>query len=113
MRNVDKLKIELKEAIIDSDEYKEYLQYRAIVEKNPDLMRAVNLLRKQNFELQNAEYVGDMYQSVDDMRRQFDYIYSQDMVSHFLTSELCLCRMIQDVCKEIIRDIDINLDFLG
>ena len=113
MRNVDKLKIELKQAIIDSDEYKEYLHYKAMIEKKPDLMRSVNELRRQNFELQNAEYVEDMYQAVDDMRERFDYVYEQGIVRCFLNSELCLCRMIQDICKEIIQDVDFDLDFLN
>ena len=49
MSQIDTLTEELKKAIVESDEYKEFLRLSEIVDKYPDIKRAVDDYRRENF----------------------------------------------------------------
>lgn len=112
MREIDRLKNELKVAVRNSEEYENYLYYKNLLAENPALEHSVNELRRQTFNFQTSENLGNSYEAIDDIRRRFDYVRSQDLANDFLKAELCLCRMVQDICKSVIEDIDFDLDFL-
>jgi len=38
---------------------------------------------------------------------------NQNMVNRYLLAEVCLCRMVQDICRTVVDAIDFDLDFLG
>ncbi|MFR7775561.1 MAG: hypothetical protein ACLU3H_11515 [Lachnospira pectinoschiza] len=37
----------------------------------------------------------------------------QDMVNRYLLSEVCLCRMVQDICRTVVETIEFDVDFLN
>ena len=112
MREIDRLKSELAEAVKNSQEYKNYSICKGLLAGKPDLERTVNEIRRQNFEFQNSEDFDDSFDAINDISRRFECVSAEDVANDFLKAELCLCRMVQDICKTIIEDIDFNLDFL-
>ena len=52
MGRIDELKAELIQAVLDSEEYREYKRLEAEVSKNADLKRAIDEFRRRNFEIQ-------------------------------------------------------------
>ena len=112
MREIDRMKFELAEAVKKSEEYINYIKCKNLLAEKPDIERSVNEMRRQNFEYQNSEDFDDSFEAIDDLNHKFEYECSQDVANNFVKAELCLCRMVQDICKTIIEDIDLNLDFL-
>jgi len=112
MEKIDELKEELKKAILESDEYKEYKSLEAQIKKNPDLKRAVDELRRQNFEMQYGDTESDMLRASEELNQRFKDIREQDPVNRYLSAEICLCRMIQDICLSVVETVDFDMDFL-
>lgn len=111
IEDTERLSKELATALKGSEEYKSYQFYRQLLQDNPDLEREVNELRKQNFELQNSD-IEDGYEAVEDIRRRFEYVRSNDLANDFLIAESSFCRMVQNTLNSIITEIDFNVDFL-
>jgi len=112
MREIDRLKSELAEAVKNSEEYKNYSICKGLLAGKPDLERTVNEIRRQNFEFQNSEAFDNSFETIDEICHKFEYVSSQEVANDFFKAELCLCRMVQDICKTIVEDIEFNLDFL-
>lgn len=112
MERIDELKEEIKEAILTSDEYKEYKKLDNYIKTKPDLKRAVDEFRRENFRLQYSDDVEDVLSATEDLNRRFEDVRQQTMVNRYLTAEMCLCRMVQDVCLSIVEAIDFDMDFL-
>lgn len=112
MRNIDELKNELRETVRNSEEYREYRRLEFIIMRNPDLKRQVDEFRKRNFEIQNSEDQIDFLEATEELNRQYADVRNQDTVNRFLQAEVCLCRLVQDLCFTITEAVDFNLDFL-
>lgn len=112
MSKVDELAAQLAQAILESDEYKNFLQCRDEISRNPQLYQAVNELRKHNFELQNVGEVADMYDEVAKIYDKYAYIRTSVLANRFLRSELSVCRMIQDIQHTLVENMDFNMDFM-
>lgn len=113
MSRVDELAAELAKAIVESEEYKDFLRCKEEISKNPQLYQAVNELRRHNFELQNTEGVADMYEEVVRIFDKYAYIRTNVVANQFLRAELSVCRMIQDIQRTLIENMDFDVDFLG
>lgn len=112
MNRVDELAAELAKAIVESEEYKDFLRCKEEICKNPQLYQAVNELRRHNFELQNTEGVVDMYEEVVRIFDKYAYIRTNVVANQFLRAELSVCRMIQDIQRTLIENMDFDVDFL-
>lgn len=113
MNRVDKLSFELAEAIIESEEYKNYIRCKDEISKNPQLNQAVNDLRKHNFQLQNTDLELDMYEEVVKIFDRYAYIRTNVAANQFLRAELSMCRMIQDIQRTIVENMDFDMDFIN
>lgn len=112
MSRVDELATELADAIVESDEYKNFLKCREEISKNPQLYQAVNELRKHNFALQNSSDVEDMYGEVVKIFDKYAYIRTNVVANRFLRAELSVCRMVQDIQRTMLENMDFDVDFL-
>ena len=68
-------------AVQNSEEYQEFMKYKALVEQDPGLMERVNAFRANNFRLQND----------------------------FLDAELALCKLMQRICKSLTEGIELDV----
>ena len=109
---IDELAAELAQAILDSEEYKNFLHFRSEINKNPQLYQAVNELRRYNFEIQNSEGVQDMYDEVVKVYERYAYIRTNIVANQFLRAEMRICRMVQDIQRTLMEDIEFDVDFL-
>lgn len=112
MQRIDELKLELRKAILESEEYKEYKRLEAIIMRNPELKRNIDEFRRQNFELQNSPDVQDIFSTTNELNERYAFMRNQDSVNRYLTAEICLCRLVQDICRSVVDVVDMNLDFL-
>lgn len=112
MGRIDELKDELKSAILESNEYQEYRRLENYIKRNPDLKRAVDELRRRNFELQYSDDVEDVITQTEALNQEFADVRAQAAVNQYLAAEMCLCRLVQEICMSIVETIDFDMDFL-
>ena len=102
MQRIEQLKLELSKAIKESPEY-----------KDPNLKRSIDEFRRQNFDIQNSGKVDDIFAAQEDLNNRYADMRRQDMVNRYLLSEVCLCRMVQDICRTVVETIEFDVDFLN
>ena len=107
MQRIEQLKLELSKAIKESPEYIEYKRLEAIIDKDPNLKRSIDEFRRQNFDIQNSGKVDDIFAAQEDLNNRYADMRRQDM------SEVCLCRMVQDICRTVVETIEFDVDFLN
>ena len=105
MQKIDQLKSDIAHTIKESAEYKEYM--------DPNLKRSIDEFRRRNYEIQNCGQVEDIFAAQEELNNQYKDMRNQNMVNRYLLAEVCLCRMVQDICRTVVDAIDFDLDFLG
>jgi cell fate (sporulation/competence/biofilm development) regulator YlbF (YheA/YmcA/DUF963 family) len=69
-----------------------------------ELKMRLDAFRKQNFELQNRE---DMdLEMLEQIEQEYQSLMEDPVVNQFLSSELALCRMVQDINLALAESID-------
>ena len=107
-RPVDIKTEELVAAVLESEEYKEYLEYLAKIKEQPELYERVCDYRRRNFELQND----NMFDEVMRFQMENAAIRKNALVNEFLKAELSVCRMLQGITRTISERIELDVDFL-
>lgn len=113
MSRIEELKNELAVAVRESDEYKEYKELADYISRYPDLKRQVDELRRENFYYQVSDDIEDPIGATAQLDERFADIRRQPMVNRYLSAEMCLCRMVQDICMSVVGSIDFDVDFLN
>lgn len=101
----------LAEAIQSSDEYRAYNEAKDAIKGNLELGTKLNEYRIQNFKLQNNTDVEDYFDELDRMEQQFKELKKDPRIMAFLTAELRLCKMIQEINTTIVKLVDLELEF--
>lgn len=112
MGKIEELKAELKQAVLDSDEYREYKRLEVEVSKNANLKRAIDEFRRQNFEIQYNDEIQDIEENISQLEAKYTDIRNMGLAKSYFAAELCLCRLVQDICVSIVDVVDFDVDFL-
>lgn len=116
-RTVDNSSIDIKteelvQAILASEEYREYLECFAKIKEQPELYERVGDYRKRNFELQNMDVNDNMFDEVMRFQMENSAIRRNALVNQFLKAELSVCRMLQGITRTISDNVELDIDFL-
>lgn len=98
----------LVKAVLESEEYQNFLKIKEQVAAEPELRKEINDFRRHNFEVQNSPDVLDVYEEIDKMSREYEEFRKNPLVDEFLKCELSVCRMIQQINLELIQAIDLD-----
>ncbi len=114
MKDIWMLTDELSYAVTTSEEYKQFVQCKEDLKKQPQLLELVNNIRKQNFMLNNADISeqGRWYDEACRINESYKNIDNIEVVNKFLMAEISLCRMIQMIYKSVVKELDLEIDFL-
>lgn len=112
MGKIEELKTELIQAVLESPEYREYKRLETEISRDADLKRSVDEFRRRNFEIQYNDEIQNVEECVSQLEEQYADIRGQGLVKNFLTAEICLCRLVQDICISVVDVLDFNVDFL-
>lgn len=112
MDKVECLKQELIGAIKDSDSYKEYCKLGTYITANQELKAKVDELRRRNFECRYSDEVTDALEQTLRLGEEFKEVRDARYVERFLAAEMAVCRMVQDICLDVVGAIDFDVDFL-
>lgn len=102
---------ELKYAILNSEEYKNFDMYRIKLLENPELKARVDQFRAANVQMQMQKAsAGNV--DVQRFAAENEELLSNSLVRDFLNAELILCKMLQKINKILVSEVELELDFL-
>ena len=104
----DSLKVFIEE-VKKSSVYTEYLIQRDRLRKYPELKKQVDEYRQKNFELQTQSWPDQLFDEIDRFQKEYETFRENPVVHDFLSAELALCRMMQNINYEVVKVV--SLDF--
>ena len=110
MNDMKKCTEDLIQCILESEEYKNFCEFRDRVQEEPELRQQINDFRLHVFETQNSIEPLDMYQEQNRLCNDYEEFRKNPLVNGFLLAELRVCRMVQKITGEIVDAIDIDSD---
>lgn len=102
---------ELKEAILNSEEYQNHQKYIQALREDNELYKRVNELRKTTFILQNGNNHQEQKRRLEEAASEFELLRKDGRVEDFLQHELDFCRLLQQVNRIIYDAIDLGVEF--
>ena len=87
---------ELKQSLLESEAFLRYQKVRAEVHNYPEKEYRLHEFRRKNYFLQNSREQLDLYADV----------YKDPLLGEYLAAEVAVCRIIQQVNKELIGCLD-------
>jgi len=96
--------------IRDTEVYAEYERQKEKVNRIPDLKAQIDTFRIRNFEIQNLSDDADVFQKIEDFEREYESFRENPIVSDFLSAELALCRMMQEINIRLTAALDFDLN---
>ncbi len=98
---------QLNKRILDSAEYKNYIDTKRVLYDNMDLCNELKEFRRRNYELQNSQGVNP-FDEVSNLVREYDELLHNSIVSDFLRAEQHICRMMQEVYNSIAEGLEFD-----
>ncbi len=112
MSTVEESLESLVEAVKNSQEYRDFLSAKQKIDEDVQLKQNLNKFRGENFKIQNNTGNEALYHGVDNMERDLAKFRENPIVDEFLTAELALCRMVQNINWKLIGALDFDVDFI-
>lgn len=103
---------ELAEILVNSNEYKKYIEAKKKLEENSELLGNVNEYRKRKFYIQNNPD-DNMQNALAQLRNEYDYLLNNPVVREFIDGELAVCKNVRTVTNILVDSIDIDMNFLN
>ena len=105
----------LAQAIRESEEFKQYDQYKKIVKENPQLDQSLKDLMKKQMEMQAAQMMGqEVTQEAFQQIQQLSAILMQDpTAAQYLQCQMRFSMMMADVYKIIGETADLGQDLFS
>lgn len=101
---------ELIRAVLDSEEYRNFDNYRNLLSENPELKDRVQTFRKTRLE---TGYSGRNDRNISDLlASQYVDILNNTVAAGYLNAELEVCKMMQQVNEILMGGLQLELDFL-
>ena len=106
MEQINRCTDELIDAILESEEYREFCMIRDRVAREPGLRDQINEFRLNVYTVQNSREPLDLYEEQQRLCRTYEEFRRNPLVNHFLQAELRVCRMIQHITAEMAERVD-------
>ncbi len=92
--------------ILESEEYRAYVEQRDKVKQYPELKKQINEYRARNYEMQTSKEM--VFEKIEAFEREYMDFLENPLVSDFLAAELAFCRMMQRNNGKIMDAIDFD-----
>lgn len=97
---------ELKQSLLESEVFVRYQKVRAEVHNYPEKEYRLNEFRRKNYFLQNSREQLDLFTEEDRLEQEYADVYKDPLLGAYLAAEVAVCRIIQQVNKELIGCLD-------
>ena len=74
------------------------------------LLEAINEFRKRCYEIQNKEKSDQISQHLEQLEKDFYQVRRNEVMNHYLETELAMCRLLQLVNETLIQAADFDID---
>ena len=108
MNEVRKSIDDMIKAVLNCDAYKRYNDTKEKLKDHPEKEKRIHNLRKNNYLIQNNTEGLDVFAEVDRLEKEYADVYRDPLMSEFLSSEVAICRLIQQINKDLITAIDFD-----
>ena len=107
-RPIDEIVEELKRAIMNRSGYKACQETGRERNKTPDLRRQMDAARRGLCRAQNSDD-GD---SPEKVNQKYEALFQQRPAARYRSAEVRLSRLIQQVCRDLVRALNFDTTFL-
>ena len=91
-------------AVQNSEEYQEFMKYKALVEQDPGLMERVNAFRANNFRLQNEANRDELFRVTEQLNRESRELRSDPLVNAFLDASWLFASLCRESASHLQRE---------
>lgn len=104
----------LAEKIKKTTAYIDYLNFKSILERQPDIFRRVGEYRRRSFEIQISHSYGafNAYENLLNLNKEYEELLSEPIVKSFIDAELKISKLIAGVYDTIAKEVDFDIKFL-
>ena len=92
---------ELKQSLLESEAFLRYQKVRAEEYR-------LHEFRRKNYFLQNSREQLDLFTEEDRLEQEYADVYKDPLLGEYLAAEVAVCRIIQQVNKELIGCLDLE-----
>lgn len=111
MNQIDACVNQLVDAVLQSEEYQQYLRIRERVKREPDMEQAIHEFRRRNFAMLKDGANCDLYEESDRLEQEFAQLRAEPLVNEYLASELAVCRLFQKINRTLMEEVAFDLGF--
>jgi len=97
---------ELKQSLLESEAFLRYQKVRAEVHNYPEKEYRLHEFRRKNYFLHNSREQLDLFTEEDRLEQEYADVYKDPLLGEYLAAEVAVCRIIQQVNKELIGCLD-------
>lgn len=108
MSDVSKETEQLLLAMKQTSVYKNFEIQKIRMKEFPELKKQVDDFRMRNFELQSEDNNIDFFEAFSVFEKENADLRENPIVADFLSAELAICRMVQEVSARIINSVEIE-----
>ena len=108
MEALDKNIKALLSVIRKTAEYREYKKQEEILSRNPELLERVDHFRAENYQLQ-SKASDNLFSVAEQLCRESEELRRYPEVNAFLDAELALCKLMQNICRQLVAGIDVHI----
>lgn len=96
------------QVIHNTEVYITFQREKERVAKHPMLKEQIDAYRRESFELQNRFEGEELLREMDQFEKRHEEVLANPLLFEYLEAEVALCRMFQDIMREITDGIEFD-----
>lgn len=106
MKEVRKCLDDLIRVLENCEYFKRYKAACAEVHEYPEKEKRLREFRKKNYLLQNSKEQIDLFVELERLEQEYADVYKDPLLMKFLSAEVAVCKIVQQVNREMINCLD-------
>lgn len=112
MDSIDVCLDALIDAVLSSEEYRQYRALQEQISLEPEKEKAINNFRRRNYLLQRNKDNIDLFDEIDKLEQEFREFRKEPLVEEYLSAELSVCRLVQRINRKLMEQVDFDTEFM-
>lgn len=110
MDSIDECLDALVDAVLSSEEYRQYRALQEQISLEPEKEKAINNFRRRNYLLQKNKDNIDLFDEIDKLEQEFREFLQEPLVEEYLSAELSVCRLVQRINRKLMEQIKFSYE---
>lgn len=108
MTNLKYLADNVVNVIKETEDYKQYLQYLALLKEDPKLYLRTCEFRQKNRQIRE-DNSGNAFDRMEALTNEFEDVITNETAVMFISKETALCKMVHDFYYAITGELEIDI----